>query len=102
MTHDEQDLPFDIRMVTPGTPEYAESQAIHAASQRNYEFYLAHESELIERFPGPCMLLIYNGCEARAFTEIDDLLALLDTLSVVEGSAALEFPMPEPGVAWIL
>ena len=101
MTHAEE-LPFDIRMVTPGTLEYAEGQAIHAASQRNLEFYLAHESELLERFPGPCMLLIYNGSETRAFTALDDLIALLDTLNVVERSAALEIPVPKPGVAWIL
>ena len=101
VTH-EDTLPFDIRMVTPGTPEYEEGQAIDAAAQRNLDFYLEHEAELIEEFPGPCTLLIYGGREARSFTNSGELVALLKTLDPVERSAALQFVFPEPGAALIL
>ena len=102
MVTDEETLPFDIRMVTPGTPEYAEGEKIHRAAQRNLDFYREYESELMERFPGPCILLVYNGCEAKAFSDNNELDQLLETLGKIERSAALEFPVPEPGVAWIL
>lgn len=102
MTRDEEELPFDIRMVTPGTPEYAEGEAIHLAAQRNLDYFLKHESQLIEQFPGPCLLLVYNGNQVRGCADIPEMLALLDTLDVVERSAALEFPQPAPGTAWAL
>jgi hypothetical protein len=89
-------------MVTPGTPEYEEGQAIHAAGQRNLDFYLKHEAELFERFPGPCVLLIYNGDQVRGFESFDEMMTLLDTLDNVERAAALELPVPEPGTALIL
>lgn len=102
VTADQGTLPFDVRMVTPGTPEYEEGQAIHAAGQRNLDFYLEHESELQEQFPGPCTLVIYKGCEVRAFADPDDLAALLKSLDTIERSGAIHFTIPEPGVAWIL
>ena len=102
MVTDEETLPFDIRMVTPGTPEYEEGVAIRRAYRLNRSYYEQHETELLERFPGPCNLVVYNGCEARSFTDIDEMLEMLDTLDRVERSAALDIPVPEPGVAWIL
>ena len=102
MDRGEDVLPFDVRMVTPGTPEYEEGQDIHAASQRNFNYYIEHEAELLTRFPGPCTLLVFHGCEARAFVDIRELNAVRDTLGTIEGSAALVVPVPEPGVVWIL
>lgn len=102
MDSKEDALPFDVRMVTPGTPQYEEGQAIHAASQRNLDFYLEHEAELLARFPGPCTLLVYNGGKARAFRDISELGDLRNALDKIERSAALELPVPEPGVVWIL
>lgn len=102
MTRDEEEFPFDIRMVTPGTAEYEVTLAVSEAGQRNLDFYLQHEPELMDKYPGPCTVLVYNGSEARGFTDLNELLDFLETLDEVERSAALEFEQPEPGVAWVL
>ena len=102
MITEEDTLPFDIRMVTPGTPEYEEGKAIDRAAQRNLNYFLKHEQEINKRFPGPCTLVIFNGCEVRGCSSFDEIEELLDSLDKIEQSAALQFEQPERGTVWIL
>jgi hypothetical protein len=76
-----------------------------AADQRakhNLDYFLTHEPEINERFPGPCTLVIYNGGEVRGCNSFDELMAFLDTLDEVERLGALQFDQPEHGRIWAL
>lgn len=102
MSEAAEPLPFEIRQITPHDPDYEIERAIGDAGQRNLDYFLEHQSELMEQFPGPCLLIVYNGNQVRGCADIPEMLALLDTLDDVERSAALEFAQPEPGTAWAL
>lgn len=102
MTTEEETLPFDIRMVTPGTPEYEAGLEIDGLAQRNLKFLLEHEQEINERFPGPCTLLVFGGGEVRGCSSFEEVMEILDSLDELERSAALQFEQPEHGAVWIL
>lgn len=95
-------IPTEIAPVDPTEPEYDTLIAVADAGQRNLDFYLKHEDEINQRFPGPCTLLIFNGDQVRGFASLDDMMPFLDTLSEVESAAALQFEQPEHGSVWIL
>lgn len=102
MTTEEDTLPFDISFITPGTHEYELMQAADQVAKRNLEYFLAHEQEINERFPGPCTLVIYRGGEVRGYESFDELMDFLDTLDEVERLGALQFMQPDHGSIWAL
>lgn len=101
MVTDEDTLPFDIRMVTPGTPEYEALQAESAAFRRNAAYYDEHAEELIERFPGPCTVVVTKANEVRSFQEVDELDSFLDSLSEFERASRFEIDHQDPNVVLI-
>ena len=96
MVTDEDTLPFDIRMVTPGTPEYEALQAETAAFRRNSAYYDEHSDELTERFPGPCIVVVTNDNEVRSFQEEEELESFLATLTEFERASAFEIDHQDP------
>ena len=98
MVTEEDTLPFDIRMVTPGTPEYEEMRAEFAAHQRNSAYYDDHAEELWARYPGPCTIVIVNNGEARSFVEDDELDAFLGSLSAFERASSFQIDHQDPNV----
>lgn len=98
MATDEDTLPYDIRMVTPGTPEYEALQAEFAAFQRNSAYYDEHRDELWEQHPGPCTIVVFNGGEVRSFEEEEGLESFLATLSEFERASAFEIDHQDPHV----
>ena len=95
-------IPAEIAPVDPSDPEYEVLNAIADAGKRNLDYFLKHEDEINQRYPGPCTLLIFNGDQVRACSNFDELLLLLDSLSEIESAAALQFEQPEHGSVWIL
>ena len=93
-----EDLPYDIRMVTPGTPEYELAEAEDAAFQRNLDYFNEHAEEIIERYPGPSAIVVYNGGNVRSFVRSDELTSFLGTLSDFERASALIEEQPDPNV----
>ncbi len=102
MTNIVDRIPAEIEPVDPSDPEYEVLKAISVAGKRNLDFYLEHEKDLNEQFPGPCTILIFNGSEATGCVSFDEMMELLDTLDDVERSAALQFEQPETGAVWVL
>jgi len=98
MVTEEDTLPFDIRMVTPATPEYEALQAESAAFQRNSAYYDEHAEELIERYPGPCIVIVFNDTEVRSFKEEEELQSFLQSLSEFERATAFEIDHYDPNV----
>lgn len=101
MVTDEDTLPYDIRMVTPGTPEYEALQAESAAFQRNSAYYEEHAQELFERYPGPCVVIVFNDDEVRSFQQEEELESFLDSLSEFERASAFEIDHQDPNVILI-
>lgn len=101
MVTDEDTLPFDIRMVTPGTPEYEALQAETAAFRCNSAYYDEHAEEFIERYPGPCIVVVFNDNEVRSFQEEEDLDSFLATLSEFDRATALIEFQPDPKSVFI-
>ena len=96
MLTDEDALPFDIRMVTPGTPEYSALQAESETFRRNSAYYDEHAEELIERYPGPCTVVVFNEIEVRSFEREDELESFLQSLSEFERASAFEIDHQYP------
>ncbi|MDE2747303.1 MAG: hypothetical protein OXI41_15235 [Chloroflexota bacterium] len=96
MVTEEDTLPFDIRMVTPGTPENEALQAESAAFQRNSAYYEEHADELIERYPGPCIVVVYNDDQVRSFQQDLELESFLESLSEFERASAFEIDHQDP------
>lgn len=101
MVTDEETLPFDIRMVTPGTPEYEALQAETAAFRFNSAYFDEHANELVEQHPGPCTIVVYNGGEVCSFREEEELESFLATLSDFERASALIEFLPDPNTALV-
>ena len=95
-------MPTEIAPVDQSDPEYEFLMAVSRAGKRNLDYYLGHEEEINERFPGPCAILIFNGKEVKSCANLDEIMELLDTLDEVERSAALQFEQPEAGTVWAL
>ncbi len=102
MTTEEDTLPFDISFITPGTVEYEQMRLADRKAARNLEYFLAHEQEICERFPGPCTLVVYNDGEVKACESFEELVNFLDSLDEVERLGVLQFEQPEPGSVWIV
>lgn len=96
MVTDEDTLPFDIRMVTPGTPEYEALEAESAAFGRNSAYYDEHAEEFIERYPGPCIVVVFNDNEVRSFQQEEELESFLESLSEFERASAFEIDHQDP------
>lgn len=101
MVTDEDTLPFDIRMVTPGTPEYEAFKAESAAFSRNSAYYDEHAEELVERYPGPCIVVVLNDNEVRSFQDADELDSFLDSLSEFERASRFEIDHQDPNLVLI-
>lgn len=101
MVTEEDTIPFDIRMVTPGTPEYEALQVETAAFRRNAAYYDEHAEELFERFPGPCIVVVFNDDEVRSFQDADELDSFLDSLSELERGSRFEIDHQDPNLVLI-
>ncbi len=101
MVTDEETLPFDIRMVTPGTPEYAEGEVIDRESQRNLDCFLEHEAALMEQYRDQ-IVVVYDGGKIKPCASTDEMVDFLLTLDRITCSSAMHFTWPEEGTAWAL
>lgn len=96
MVTDEDTLPFDIRMITPGTPQHEALQAESEAFRRNSAYYDEHAEEFVERYPGPCIVVVFNDNEVRSFRKEEELDSFLATLSEFERASAFEIDHQDP------
>lgn len=101
MVTDEETLPFDIRMVTPGTAEYAEVEAIDREAQRNLDYFLNHEAALMERYRDQ-IVVVYGGGKIHSCAEPDEMVDFLLSLDRITCASAMHFTWPEEGTAWAL
>ena len=101
MVTDEDTLPFDIRMVTPGTLEYAEVEVIDRQAQRNLDYFLEHESALMEQYRNQ-IVVVYNGGKIKPCASPDEMVDFLLSLDRITCSSAMHFTWPEEGTAWAL
>ena len=101
MVTDEQTLPFDIRMVTPGTPEFAEVEAIDQEAQCNLDYFLEHEVALMEQFRDQ-IVVVYGGGKIQPCASPDEMVDFLLSLDRITCSSAMHFTWPEEGTAWAL
>lgn len=102
MVAEEDTLPFDISFITPGTVEYEQMRKADQKAERNLEYFLAHQQDISDRFPGPCTLVIYNQGEVKACESYDELMDFLDSLDEVERLGAFQFDQHEHGSIWIV
>ena len=102
MSETYKNAPPDFRQIMPDDPEYATAMAVRAEGDRNFEYYEAHEEELLEQYPGPCAIVVYDGCKVRSFTDFDEYIAFFETLEGVQRSGACVIDHLDPNVAWVL
>ncbi len=95
-------IPFEIRQLEPSDPDYEDSRAITRESQANLEYFLAHELELFERFPGQMVVVYDGGKRVCGCSDPEELHQLLMSLPEIQRAAALFHGQREPGTAWAL
>lgn len=91
-----------LEEIPPDDPEYELIRAIDRESQANLDYFLEHEVELFERYPGHMVVVYAGGQEVQACADPDELHELLDSLPNIQRAAALYHGQREPGTAWAL
>ena len=101
MSQPAQSLPYELPPDNPSDPRYERHQAMLRESQRNFEYYIAHETEIFERHSDE-IAVVYDGDKVHYCSDEDAVVEFLDALTEHQRSAALPCTALLSQGAWAL
>ena len=101
MSSSTEPLPFEPPPTASSDPRYEEHRAMLRESQRNFEYYVAHEAEIFECHSDD-IAVIYDSGSVHYCADEDAVVGFLDTLTERQRSAALPCTALLSQGAWAL
>lgn len=94
-------LPYEPPPSDSSDPRYENHQAMLRESQRNWDFYVAHELEIFEDHPND-IAIVYGGGNVKYCSDSQAVGEFLDSLEEPHRSAVLLSTNMSADVAWAL